>query len=258
MNAGGRVSFPAACMAALLAGCRGDLESAKACYRVGDFGRAQVLFGKAVDADPLSFEARYGLALVLQEAGLQKKALELDRAVDWFEVVQAYDICSRLGGETSVFAQNYAFALFHLAHKLFQDKKFSAARDYLAQARKLQPHDKYVLNLAGVVAYNLADYKEAEEIFARLIAVDPDFLSAYLNLGNVYWESRRPDEALAAWKQGLDHSPGEPTLTRRLEEAIKSSSGKSLRGQNHQGSRGVPRAPVVVDTGRNQAALDVP
>jgi tetratricopeptide (TPR) repeat protein len=205
----------------LLLACRSHLEQAKACYRVGDFPRARTLFEKAVSDDPLSFEARYGLVLVMQEMGLQRKALGIDKAEDWSEVVQAYEICTRLGGQASTFSQNYSFALFHLANKLYQEQRYGAARDYLQQARKIEPRNKYTLNLAGVVAYNLGEYKEAQEIFEYLLALDPDFLSAYLNLGNVFWESRRWDEALATWKQGLGRSPGEPTLLRRLEAALQ-------------------------------------
>ncbi len=218
----GRTIFGLSAWAAvlLLAGCRSDLELAKACYRVGDYDRARTLFEKAIDVDPLSFDARYGLALVLQETSLQKKALDEDKAEDWSEVVNAYQICTHLGGDNSLFAQNYAFALFHLANKLYQEQKYAAASDYLQEARKLQPGDKYTLNLAGVVAFNLGKYQEARDLFQYLLTLDPDFLSAYFNLGNVYWKLHRPDDAVATWRRGLQRSPGEPTLTRRLNEVL--------------------------------------
>ena len=67
----------------------------------------------------------------------------------------------------------------------------------------MDPKNKYVLNLAGIVQYSLGRYQEAQETFEFLIAEDPGFVSAYLNLGNVLWESGNEDAALVTWKQAL-------------------------------------------------------
>lgn len=208
----------------LLAGCDRGLAMAKECHRIGDYSRAKRLFEAEIDRDPTSFEARYGYAIVLQELLLGRKALGQDHAEDWLEVVKAYEVTSKLG-EGGAFAGNWAIALFHLANKLYLQEKHESALEYLAQARRLEPKNKYVLNLAGIVEYSLGRYKEAQETFEYLLAVDPRFLSAYLNLGNVLWESGQEDAALVTWKQALTMSPGNQSIIRRIETALQSISG---------------------------------
>jgi tetratricopeptide (TPR) repeat protein len=207
-----------------VAGCDRGLAVAKECYRIGDYPRAKRLFESEIDKDPISFEARYGYAIVLQELALGKKALGQDAAEDWMEVVKAYEVTSKLG-EGGAFSGNWAIALFHLANKLYLQEKHEMALDYLVQARRLEPKNKYVLNLCGIVEYSLGRYKEAQETFEYLLAIDPGFLSAYLNLGNVLWESGQEDAALVTWKQALNMSPGNQSVIRRIETALQNISG---------------------------------
>jgi len=58
--------------ALLLCACQRDLRLARECYRIGDLERSQKLFESAIDQDPLSFDARYGYAVVLQDLSLRK------------------------------------------------------------------------------------------------------------------------------------------------------------------------------------------
>jgi tetratricopeptide (TPR) repeat protein len=208
----------------LLSGCGGDLKRARESYRVGDYARALRLFDAELDRNPGSFDARYGYAVVLQEVSLRKKAQGKDEEKDWADVVQAYEICYRLGDSGTV-AENYAISLFHLANKLYLKEDFAPALEYLETARRVDPKNKYVLNLDGIVQYSLGKYKDAQETFEYLIAEDPGFVSAYLNLGNVLWESGNEDAALVTWKQALGVSPGNQAVINRIESALKKIAG---------------------------------
>lgn len=208
----------------LLSGCGGDLKRARESYRLGDYPRALRLFEAELDRHPASFEARYGYAVLLQDLSLRKKADGEDDENDWRSVVQAYEICSRLG-DSSTIAENYAISLFHLANKLYLKEKFESALDYLETARRVDPKNKYVLNLAGIVQYSLGRYQDAQETFEYLIAEDPGFVSAYLNLGNVLWESGNEDAALVTWKQALTVSPDNHAVVQRIESALRKIAG---------------------------------
>jgi tetratricopeptide (TPR) repeat protein len=216
--------FGALCLALvlgfLLSECRSELSLARECYRIGDFARAKLHFEKAIDEDPADFDARYGYALSVQELCLRKKSLAQDKVSDWMEVVKAYEISSKLGSAPSQ-VPNHAFAIFHLSNKLYQDQNYVQARNYLKMARAIEPRNKYVLNLAGIVAYKMGDYRDAQQTLEYLLAVDPEFISAYLNLGNVLWEAGEPEAALVTWKQGLGHSPGNGALIQRMDAAVK-------------------------------------
>ncbi|MDB5106902.1 MAG: putative lipoprotein [Fibrobacteres bacterium] len=216
---------PAFAALTLLCACGGDLKRARESYRLGDYPRALRLFESELDRHPGSFEARYGYAVVLQELSLKKKALGDDEEEDWAEVVRSYEICSRLGGDSGTIAENYAISLFHLANKLYLREKYEPSLEYLETARRIDPKNKYVLNLAGIVQYSLGRYQEAQETFEYLIAEDPGFVSAYLNLGNVLWESGSEDAALVTWKQALTVSPDNQAIIKRIESALQKIAG---------------------------------
>jgi tetratricopeptide (TPR) repeat protein len=216
--------FAAMLAAALVTGCGGELKRAKECYRVGDYPRALRLFEAELDRDPASFEARHGHALVLQEIALQARSQGRDSEQVWEEAVRAYGICARLGDSAAI-AENYAISLFHLANKMYLREAFEPALEHLEAARRVDPRNKYVLNLAGIVQYSLGLYKEAQETFEYLIAMDPSFVSAYLNLGNVLWESGSEDAALVTWKQALAVSPGNQAIIKRIETALAKIAG---------------------------------
>lgn len=221
----GSIAKTAALWAALsvVSGCGSDLERARECYRLGDYDRALRLFDAEIDRRPASFEARHGYALVLQEISLAKKAEGRDGREDWLQVARAYEFCSRIG-DSSSFAGNYAIALFHLANKLYLGEEFGPALAHLEKARRIDPSNKYVLNLAGVVEYSMGRYREAQETFEYLIAANPAFVIAYLNLGNVLWESGQEDAALVTWKQALSLSPENQSVIRRIETALRKIS----------------------------------
>lgn len=205
-------------------GCDPGLEQAKECHRIGDYSRAKRLFEAEIDRRPLSFEARYGYAIVLEELGLQKKGLGQDKVEDWLEVVAAYEICAKVG-ESQDLTQNYAIALFHLANRLYLEKRYGESLVHLMRARSMEPKNKFVLNLCGIVQYSQGAYREAQETFEYLLAIDPGFISGYLNLGNVLWESGQEDAALVTWKQALSLSPGNQTVIKRIESALQKITG---------------------------------
>ena len=210
--------------ASMIAGCSGDLKRAKESYRVGDYPRALRLFEAELDRNPASFEARYGQALVLQELALKAKAQGSDSEAVWQSVADAYAVCARLG-DTAAISENWAIALFHLGNKQYVRQRFEPALENLQLARRVDPRNKYVLNLAGILEYSLGRYKEAQETLEYLIALDPGFVSAYLNLGNVLWESGNEDAALVTWKQALTVSPQNQIIIKRIESALQKIAG---------------------------------
>jgi tetratricopeptide (TPR) repeat protein len=224
LNAGRVWNAPFLAAAVMFSGCSGDLKRAKDSYRVGDYARALRLFDAALDRHPASFEARFGHALVLQELALEAKARGNDSIAVWQRVADAYGVCARLE-DTSAIAGNWAIALFHLANRQYLGELYEPALGNLELARRVDPRNKYVLNLTGIVEYSLGRYKEAQETLEYLLALDPGFVSAYLNLGNVLWESGNEDAALVTWKQALAVSPDNPVIVKRIESALRKIAG---------------------------------
>lgn len=202
-----------------LNGCGSDIEHAKTFYHMGDFSRSKKLFDRAIDNNPNSFEARYGYALSIQQLALKKKNNDSNDVEEWQDVVAAYEFSAKLGTAKSL-QENYAFALFHYAFKLYSQNNLHEALAVLEKALKVEPHNKFNLNLNAVVEDALGHYAEAENSLEVLLALDADFLTAYLNLGNVLWKHGKEEDAIVTWQQGLLRSPGDTALTARLQHAI--------------------------------------
>src|SRR5262252_2497726 len=70
------------------------------------------------------------------------------------------------------------------------------------------PGHPHVLNLLGVIEYQLGRYSAARALAERAIAGDPAEGRFYLNLANISRAEGRRDEAEATLRSGLAAAPG--------------------------------------------------
>ena len=75
-------------------------------------------------------------------------------------------------------------------------------------------------------AYQLKNWKEAEERYAELVNLLPGEAMLWFRLGNVYAHTHKPDEAIAAYKEALVRDP-------KLSKAWHNMSVMSLRQTTH-------------------------
>jgi tetratricopeptide (TPR) repeat protein len=59
----------------------------------------------------------------------------------------------------------------------------------------------------GTIYFHLRQYGRAEELYRRATEVDPDYVLAFFDLGNVLDELDRPEESIAAYEQAVALSP---------------------------------------------------
>ncbi len=59
----------------------------------------------------------------------------------------------------------------------------------------------------GTIHFHLRKYGRAEELYRRATETDPGYVLAFFDLGNVLDELQRPDESIAAYKQALALAP---------------------------------------------------
>jgi tetratricopeptide (TPR) repeat protein len=60
----------------------------------------------------------------------------------------------------------------------------------------------------GTLHFHLRQYRQAEEYYRRATIADPAYVLAYFDLGNVLDELGRMDEAIAAYRQAVTLAPG--------------------------------------------------
>ena len=98
----------------------------------------------------------------------------------------------------------------------------------LDQSIQLDSANYFSYNLKALILSNSknADNVElAKKIFIHVVTREPQFISAYINLGNIYWGEGDVESAWDTWSAGLERSPKNQSLlywTRVAEDSLKS------------------------------------
>jgi tetratricopeptide (TPR) repeat protein len=106
--------------------------------------------------------------------------------------------------------------LIHHYGKLDEEKSFSKGETYYnLGARKLEEmgSNAYALRELAIQAAELKKYDEAVELWKKIILLQPDNASAYLNLGHSYLELGKYGDALLASKKAMELDP-------KMKEAV--------------------------------------
>lgn len=82
---------------------------------------------------------------------------------------------------------------------------FGEAIEHLSKAIRLDNDKKatlYAHFYLGLVYLERDMYKDAQTFFHKTIALGPNLIEAYYELGRAYWRNGQRDEALQAWRDG--------------------------------------------------------
>jgi type IV pilus assembly protein PilF len=95
---------------------------------------------------------------------------------------------------------------YQLGISYLNDNNIQPAFSELQKALKLNPHDKEIHNVLGVIYLSkLEDYPKAIEHFRESLAIDRNYSEAATNLGNTYAHMKKYDEAIESYKMALSN-----------------------------------------------------
>ena len=122
--------------------------------------------------------------------------------------------------------------------------KLAEAERTFRQAIELRPHYWAGYSWLGAFYYHQARYKEAEEMFRQVVALVPDSFRGYYNLGAVHVEQGRYPEAIEALERSLAMRPTATAYSnlgnayfysRRFQEAARAfEQGVKLDEQDYE------------------------
>ena len=171
---------------------------------LGDYPAAEQALKRAIELspnDPQS-EALLGWALMLQE--------KYDEAVGWFQRVLARDPSNSL-------------ARINLGYINIKKKNWSEATENLSRAIRLDNDKKatlYAHFYLGLAYLERDMFEDAQTFFQKTIALGPNLIEAYYELGRAFWFNGQQDEALDAWRRGHTTNKFNP-WGKRCAEALK-------------------------------------
>jgi tetratricopeptide (TPR) repeat protein len=171
---------------------------------LGDYPAAETALRRAVELspnDPQS-EALLGWAMMLQE--------KYDDALLWFQKVLVRE------------PQN-SLARINVGYICLKKKIFSEAIEHLSRAIRLDNDKKatlYAHFYLGLAYLERDMFEDAQTFFQKTIALGPNLIEAYYELGRAFWFNGQQDEGVQAWKDGYAANKFNP-WGKRCAEALK-------------------------------------
>jgi len=204
-----------------------DIKRGNDALRIGDYERAITNFSKALDVEPANRDARYGLALSFYAEAEQADRFNDSSFVRWSRAAREFKILYGLDSSGSIDA-NYSTCLFYLARATLNQDASANVLPLLNKSIDLDSLNYFSYNLKGLILSRSnvpGDQNSAKNIFIHIVTREPGFISAYINLGNIYWEEGDVESAWDTWSAGLQKAPTNSSLiywTQVAEDSLKS------------------------------------
>jgi tetratricopeptide (TPR) repeat protein len=172
------------------------------------------------------------IRLLAQATGLAPEHLEARSLLGWAQ--------ARAGREEEAMATftavlerdpDNALARMNVGYLCLRKRAFGEAIEQLSRAIRIGTDRKatlYAHYYLGLVYLERGMLEDARTFLSRAIALGPNLLEAYCDLGRVEWQSGRIAAARAAWQQGARAGPGTPEGERCRELLERAERGESL------------------------------
>ncbi|OYV69212.1 MAG: hypothetical protein B7Z72_07740, partial [Gemmatimonadetes bacterium 21-71-4] len=171
---------------------------------LGDYEGAEAALRRAIELspnDPQS-EALLGWAQMLQEK---------------------YDDALLVFQQVLIREPTNALARINVGYICLKKGIFGEAIEHLSKAIRLDNDRKatlYAHFYLGLVYLERDMFEDAQTFFQKTIALGPNLIEAYFELGRAYWFNGQRDEAMQAWRDGFAQNKFNP-WGKRCAEVLK-------------------------------------
>jgi tetratricopeptide (TPR) repeat protein len=187
----------------IISGCGNTaIEKGEICLRLGDYPMAAVFFSEEVKRHPESFDARLGLGKAL----LQQACADASDTGAWIGAIIQLEAAATLSPGDYI-GTLLSEAYLQRAHMLLSEKDSIAALDALSRAIERNNRAVESINLAGIIYFRMGETDKAEALFAKATGIDSTNPAGRFNLGMVYWQAGRYEDARTQWYAALAASP---------------------------------------------------
>lgn len=207
-----------------MSGCMEDrVGRGNDALRIGDYARAISNFSAVLDNNPLNRDARYGLALSYYAIAEEKERIKAGASPLWERTVQEFQVLWNVDSSFKI-REAYSNSLFYLAKATLSENSHANVLPLLKRSIALDSLNYFSFNLKALIYESLNRTEEAKDLYVYIITREPKFLSAYINLGNIYWREGDVSSAWDIWSMGLKQDEENSTLlhwTRVAEDSLK-------------------------------------
>jgi len=201
-------------VATVIVACNGnDMNRGDEALRIGDYKRAVKNFSKVLDVEPANRDARYGLAIAYYAIAEDKELIKENTLPLWERTVREFKILSAVDSSEKI-KPLYSTSLFYLARAMLSANDHAKVLSLLDKSIQLDPENYFSYNLKALILGGQGEIEEAKKIYAYIVTREPKFASAYVNLGNLYWNAHDYESAWDIWSMGHEALPQDPVLTK--------------------------------------------
>ena len=128
---------------------------------------------------------------------------------------------------------------------LLRRAEYRAAASVYQVAQAVAPNDPDAYFNAGIALALSGQFAQAEDAFRMVLSLNPDHLlaAAHYNLGNVYFDQRRFEQAVRSYQQALLLNPADADARYNLELALRRLASAATPSPNAgQSSAATPTA----------------
>ncbi len=133
---------------------------------------------------------------------------------EWERALESYEKALEIN-------ENYITALSNAGFALIQLKKWAEAKAMYEKLLSVDPGNPFTHSTIAQVYYMLEDYDAAISHMKIAIEGQPEQASLYFNLGKMYQKSGQIQDAIQAFKAGLEITPYDQRAIQILEELEK-------------------------------------
>ena len=176
---------------------------------LGDYAAAETALGRALELSPNDLQA---IALLGWAQMHQEK---YDDALLNFQRVLMKEPAN-------------ALARINVGYICLKKQIFGEAIEHLSKAIRLDNDPKatlYAHYYLGLVYLEREMYEDAQTFFRKSLALGPNLLEAYYELGRAHWLADQPEDAKEAWRSGAAANKFNPWGKRCAEVLAKVESG---------------------------------
>ena len=138
-------------------------------------------------------------------------------------------------------------ALSYLVNTMLLTGDISAAEEYLSKHIKAYPQQEHALELQGTVSLDSENPDAAIESYRAALTINPQRLSAQINLGRALQKTGNLLGALKAYEDGLQLSPKNVSLLNRTAQLLDAM-------KRYQDAADMYRAVLTIDEGQTVAS----
>jgi tetratricopeptide (TPR) repeat protein len=166
----------------------------------GALDEAEALLNEGLDRHPDNSALRYSLALLYEDQGRNRKALDVLKSL------------AEENPDDAAILNAYGYLLTD------QFNRHDQARDYIERALALNPDSPAIIDSMGWVLFKLGDYRAAADYLERAYRLEQDAEIA-AHLVDVRWQLGERDSARELLRQSLEANPDSRHL-KEVEERL--------------------------------------